>query len=96
MYIGAMCILCFLSLCIVFLKEFITDYIKNIKWKYEYKHRFDKPPLAKCYCKDCEYYNEQRKTCSSFNGWGVSDNLFCWNSKPKSAPKHSDVKIIKE
>ncbi len=83
MYIGAMCILCFLSLCIIFLKEFITDCIESIKWKYEYEHRFDEPPLAKCYCKDCEYYNEQDKRCISLNGWCVADNSFCWRAEPK-------------
>ena len=53
---GIMFILVFLILTITMLKDFVVDTIKNLKWKYKYKHRFDKPPLAKCYCKDCRYY----------------------------------------
>ena len=36
----------------------INEIIKNQKIKYQYKHKFDKPPKAKCYCKDCIYHEE--------------------------------------
>lgn len=85
MCIGAMSVLCFLFLCMFILKDFISSLIDNAKWKYEYKHRFDKPPLAKCYCIDCQYYNKNRESCSSLNGWCVTDNSFCWCAEPKKA-----------
>ena len=31
----------------------IKETIENMKYDYRRKHRFDKPPTAACYCKDC-------------------------------------------
>lgn len=83
---GIMFILVFLILAIAMLKDFVVDTIRNLKWKYKYKHRFDKPPLAKCYCKDCRYYISEGNCgdCATHNGWKVADNWFCWSAKPKS------------
>ena len=69
----------------------IIDYIRKVykgwKWRYEYEHRFDKPPLAKCYCNDCIYYKNKR-TCSIHDGWHVADDWFCWDAQPwESDPK---------
>lgn len=36
------------------IKQFIEERI----WNYKYNHRFDKPPTAKCYCKDCSLYGD--------------------------------------
>ena len=35
----------------------ICKKIGELKYKYECKHRFDKPPIARCYCIDCTYYS---------------------------------------
>lgn len=69
--------------------EFIKDTIREIKWKYKYKHRFDKPPTAQCYCKDCRYFqtwkvNGKSGRCGRghIEKWTVADNSFCWQAEP--------------
>ena len=51
----------------IFLEELgnnISDKIRKIKYEYKYKHRFDNPPTAKCYCVDCRYYKINLKNVS--------------------------------
>lgn len=70
------------AITIVTAKEAISDWIAKKKWEYKYKHRFDKKPLAKCYCKDCDYYYYEQ--C---NYWGkrlgVNEDDFCSRAIPK-------------
>ena len=44
---------------------FILEKIRDLQRRYECKHRFNKPPIAKCYCKDCCFYAE--------NSWSIKD-----------------------
>ena len=83
---GIMFILVLFMLAITMLKDFIVDKINDLKWKYKYKHRFDKPPLAKCYCKDCRYYiaKENDGNWGVHAGWKVADSWFCWSAEPRS------------
>jgi hypothetical protein len=55
------------------------------RWKYNYrvKHRFDKPPTAKCYCVDCKLHSNESKKCYKFDGWHTADNWFCWDAEPR-------------
>ena len=39
--------------------------IKSLKYLYKKKHRYDKPPTAKCYCRDCRFHGDDGK-CLSF------------------------------
>ena len=55
---------------------FIVEKIEELKYDYKVKHRFDKPPLAKCYCKDCKYHEDNGK-CYSFTTRHTADNWFC-------------------
>lgn len=72
------------TMCVTgFLLLLITDYIKEIVYKikrnYQYKHRFDKPPKAECYCIDCLHHNSN-KVCDYY---GYADNnSFCWRATP--------------
>jgi hypothetical protein len=60
---------------------FIVKKIEKLKYDYKTKHRFDKPPLAKCYCKDCKYH-EDNGECYSFTKRYTADNWFCaWAEK---------------
>lgn len=79
-------------LLIIILKIYdsITIYRDNKKYEYVLAHRFDDPPLAKCYCIDCEYcYGKAGKSgdgvyCSLFkNGIVIRDNSFCYRAQPK-------------
>lgn len=67
--------------CLMLIRDFISDLIDDLKWEYKYKHRFDKPPVAKCYCKDCDRYDADMKYCNKFNRY-VNDNEFCSRATP--------------
>lgn len=64
----------------------VSKGIQNHKRNYAYKHRFDKPPMAKCYCVDCQYHNNETASCSQFEGYLTADNWFCWMANPKKYP----------
>lgn len=55
---------------------FIVEKIEELKYDYKVKHRFDKPPLAKCYCIDCKYHEDNGK-CYGFTERYTADNWFC-------------------
>lgn len=65
--------------------EFV-EFIKRKKTEYRIKHRFDKPPTAKCYCIDCESYNRTTLQCVNFFEMSnrlVADNWFCYKAEPR-------------
>lgn len=66
----------------------VRELIVNLKRKYQYKHRFDKPPTAECYCVDCEYHNNETTRCYRFGETTgeyrcTADNWFCWEATPR-------------
>lgn len=65
---------------------FIRDGIVELRWKYKYKHRFDKKPIAKCYCIDCKWHgvNNDNNLCQLHDKHFPND-WFCKDAKPKSA-----------
>ena len=63
----------------------IKDGVSHLKRKYAIKHRFDKPPTAKCYCVDCESYSKHNGACRTHAGWSVADSWFCWSATPRAA-----------
>ena len=66
--------------------EFIRDKIQDLKRDYRIKHRFDKPPTAKCYCVDCTYYNSESGRCYRFHEKDrrlVADCWFCYEAEPR-------------
>lgn len=71
------------------LLEAIAEAIRKAKRKYQIKHRFDKPPTAKCYCKDCRFYDEYgdiRPEMKGYCRWfdfTVDDDWFCCEADPK-------------
>ena len=66
----------------------IKEKIKRVRWKCTYKHRFDKPPTAKCYCIDCQRHGEDGR-CHKFEKWITADNWFCWGAEPKDKEAQS-------
>ena len=71
----------------VLINEFIL-WVRHLIWVYQCKHRFNKPPLAKCYCKDCEEWHPHSPQategiCWAHASWHTADNWFCWNAKPR-------------
>ena len=82
--IGAICSIAFIGYVLVFaaLLLYLGEFIDKAKYKYRYKHRFDKPPTAKCYCIDCKYHDNETSRCSGF-GEFIADDRFCWKADPR-------------
>ena len=68
----------------------VVDWIDRLKWNYKYKHRFDKPPLAKCYCKDCIYYGNDGSCRGTYPAH--VDDWFCKDATPlKKDPEKQKI-----
>ena len=57
-------------------------------WMYDYKikHRFNKLPIAKCYCRDCRYHNPETHRCYGFHentNRRTGDGCFCYMAEPR-------------
>lgn len=68
----------------------VKDAIDELTYKYRYKHRFNKPPTAKCYCADCIYYDTETGRCYGFHEDSnrlVADNMFCYRAEPRKLEK---------
>lgn len=68
--------------------SWVKEQIEHLIYIHRYKHRFDKPPLAECYCKDCEEWHPQENCTDEGSCWGLAgrvtaDCWFCWQAKPK-------------
>lgn len=50
---GMVFIMAFIGFGGILIIEGIKDFVYERKRQYKIKHRFDKPPIAKCYCIDC-------------------------------------------
>lgn len=66
----------------------LIDWIERLKHNYRYKHRFDKPPTAKCYCVDCMHHDNESNRCWRFGETTkeyrcTADNWFCWEAEPR-------------
>lgn len=61
----------------------IKEWILGLKYEYRIKHRFDKPPTAACYCKDCTRHDNESGRCYKFDRWHTADNWFCWDATPR-------------
>ena len=60
----------------------VKEVFHKIRVHYKAKHRFDKPPIAKCYCVDCAHFIKERHECW-YNKWSHDDNHFCAWAEPK-------------
>lgn len=76
----------------------VKDKTEDLRYKYRYKHRFDKPPTAKCYCIDCEYYDNKTRRCYGFHEDSnrcVEDSMFCYRAEPRERENYEERKAIK-
>jgi hypothetical protein len=96
--IGGLCIIAIAALLLFCLYEFITEKVEEVKWTYKRNHRFDKPPTAKCYCKDCIYYSQRNGYGKCKRGhidqcWNIADSWFCWQASPYSSDPDKEKKV---
>ena len=72
------CIFCIFLICIC-----IKNAAYKARVKYLYKHRFDKKPTAKCYCRDCKKWEPETGKCYDHcNSRLMADNWFCCFAEP--------------
>ena len=81
--IGAIVLISVIGCMLAFAWMYLLEFIDKVKFKYRYKHRFDKPPTAKCYCIDCEYHDNKDGLCSNLNYLYTADSWFCRNADPR-------------
>ena len=83
-YIGIVSVAGIFAILVVGFKEWFKEKIADRKWKYKYEHRFDKPPLAQCYCHDCYNYDPKTSKCLYLPaGLHVRDTMFCGEAIPR-------------
>lgn len=70
----------------------ICDIANILKTRHKIKHRFNKTPTAKCYCRDCKYWNALYCTCNNLRGLKTADNWFCCDASPVKQIKNEDNK----
>ena len=59
--------------------------IEEHQRQYRVKHRFNKPPTAKCYCRDCKFWIPENGECHASHtakGYYMADNWFCYSAEP--------------
>ena len=82
--LGCICIAGFglvIALVCAYVMAKIYHNIKVWRRKYTLQHRFNKPPLAKCYCKDC-VYRPYGELCDKFDCY-VDQDFFCRHADPR-------------
>lgn len=83
-WLGAFVVLACAYVVIYFAFDALRAAIYGWRWEYRYKHRFDKPPTAECYCKDCKWHSVKDNKCSNVT-WAdrhTPDNGFCYEAEP--------------
>ena len=75
----------FLALIIASIAEGIStavrERLRKKREEYKYKHRFDKPPTAECYCVDCWYRDNETSRCRRYGRYTMDDS-FCEEAMP--------------
>ena len=61
----------------------LSNWVKRRVYLYKCKHRFDKTPTAKCYCRDCKNHSVTSNRCYKFDGWNTANDWFCWDAEPR-------------
>lgn len=61
--LGATALMTLITGAICGIWEVILNKIKDKKRQYNIQHKFDKPPVADCYCIDCVHYHCESNTC---------------------------------
>ena len=63
------------------------DAIDKAVWVHKYRHRFDKPPTAACYCVDCKFHGDPIDPTRCTNHQDIifrtADEWYCQAAEPK-------------
>lgn len=78
-YIGCSTLIALCVACVYFIISVISGVrrsMKILRYRYKEKHRYDKPPTAKCYCKDCKFHDDNGM-CYGLVNERTNDSCFC-------------------
>lgn len=83
--IGSCSVILTVGILISIAGEKIGDLMRKAKVTYRCKHRFNKKPIAKCYCIDCEWYDMGESRCyiGTEPVTRCADNWFCKGAEPR-------------
>lgn len=85
--IGISTVFVFGVVILLLIADFISNEIHEAIWVYKYRHRFDKPPTAACYCVDCKFHGDAIDSTRCTNRKDVvlrtADEWFCQAAEPK-------------
>lgn len=81
-FTGGMTLIAGLGCILYNLCQYIKEELQKAKRKIEIKHRFEKSPIAKCYCIDCAHCDTDCYMCYQFDQY-VKDNGFCYKAEPR-------------
>lgn len=82
--IGAATVIALVGCVLAFLVHEIRDLIDRLEYRHKIRHRFDKPPTAKCYCKDCRLHRKDGKCTLPGIGRYTPPNGFCYEAEPSN------------
>ena len=71
--------------------DLLKGRIWDLRRTWQYKHRFNKKPIAKCYCIDCLDYDEKNKFCRNLGRYVIDNDFCCWGE-----PDMSKMPNVKE
>lgn len=66
---------------LAWITETIRKSMDRASYIHKQKHRFDKPPIAKCYCRDCSEWQPDKNTCWH-SGIHMAAYEFCSSAFP--------------
>lgn len=92
-YIGIACLGLFALLLCANAFDAIKDFIRRKRYEYKRKHRFDKQPIAKCYCVDCKFAKEINGGCYICTIDNINhrcDDWFCADGDPRIQPREEE------
>ena len=87
MLVGSISMAVLVGFFIIVIIDGIKLGVETLKQKHKIKHRFDKPPTAKCYCIDCRLHDNNTGRCYRFERFHSADNWFCFDAEPKKEKK---------
>ena len=98
---GASALICGVMIILYMFYDWLKVRILDHRRIWRYKHRFNKKPIAKCYCIDCLDYDEEYKFCRDLGRYVTDDKFCCWgkpdiSKKPnvKEEKKKRNEKIV--
>lgn len=68
---------------IIWITETVRKVMDHVSYIHKQKHRFDKPPIAKCYCRDCAEWQPDINKCWH-SGIHTAAYEFCFSAFPRN------------